>query len=97
MTEDKLARVHDPDDEIFTAEESAVLRFASAMSQNETAEAESLFAEMRQFFDEDAIVEIGMAVATLHGMNIFNNMFGIEPEDHQMVSRTGMPEQAAAE
>ena len=71
--------------------------FASAMSQNETAEAESLFAEMRQFFDEAAIVEIGMAVATLHGMNIFNNMFGIEPEDHQMVSRTGMPEQAAAE
>ena len=97
MTEDKLARVHDPDDEIFTAEESAVLRFASAMSQNEIAEAESLFAEMRQFFDEAAIVEIGMAVATLHGMNIFNNMFGIEPEDHQMVSRTGMPEQAAAE
>jgi len=97
MTEDKLARVHDPDDEIFTAEERTVLRFASAMSQNETAETVFLFAEMRQFFDEAAIVEIGMAVATLHGMNIFNNMFGIEREDHQMVSQTGLSGQAAAE
>lgn len=97
MTEDKLARVHNPDDEIFTPQERATLRFASAMSQNDTADAEALFAEMREFFDEAAIVEIGLTVATLHGMNIFNNMFGIEPEDHQMVSHTGLSDQAAAE
>ena len=30
-------------------------------------------------------------------MNIFNNMFDIEPEDHVMVSMTGMPTDEAAE
>ena len=29
--------------------------------------------------------------------NIFNNMFDIEPEDHVMVSMTGMPTDEAAE
>ena len=67
------------------------------MSQNETAAAEGLFAEMRVFFDDAQIVEIGFAVATLHGMNIFNNMFDIEPENQVMVSMTGMPEEQAAE
>ena len=67
------------------------------MSQNETDAAEALFAEMRVFFDDAQIVEIGFAVATLHGMNIFNNMFDIDPEDHVMVSMTGMPEEQAAE
>ena len=73
-----------------------MLRFAGAMSQNETDAAEGLFAEMRVFFDDAQIVEIGFAVATLHGMNIFNNMFDIEPENQVMVSMTGMPEEQAA-
>ena len=67
------------------------------MSQNETENADALFAEMREFFDDAQLVEIGFTVATLHGMNIFNNMFGIEPEDHAMESLTGMPKQDAAE
>ena len=67
------------------------------MSQHETDAAEGLFAEMRVFFDDAQIVEIGFAVATLHGMNIFNNMFDIEPENQVMVSMTGMPEEQAAE
>ena len=97
MTEEKLAEVQNPDHPIFTPRERAVLRFASAMSQNETDNSEALFAAMREFFDYAQLVEIGFAIATLHGMNIFNNMFGIEPESHAMESLTGMPVQDAAE
>ena len=97
MTEEKLAEVHNPEHPVFTPRERAVLRFASAMSQNGTENADALFAEMREFFDDVQLVEIGFTVATLHGMNIFNNMFGIEPEDHAMESLTGMPTQDAAE
>ena len=53
-------------------------------------EADAAFAGLREHFDEPQIVEMGFAIATLAGMNLFNNMFGIEPEDQPMVSRTGL-------
>ena len=52
---------------------------------------------MRRYFDDAQLVEIGFVVTTLHGMNQFNNMFGIEPEDGPMESLTGMPERDAAD
>lgn len=97
MTEEKLAEVANPDHPVFTPRERAAIRFAGAMSRNEADNAAALFQDMREFFDDAQIVEIGFAVATLHGMNIFNNMFDIEPEDHVMVSMTGMPTEEAAE
>lgn len=60
------------------------------MSGNRLEHADELFAQMREFFDEAQLVEIGFAITTLHGMNQFNNFFGIEPEDQLMVSYTGV-------
>ena len=59
-----------------------MLKFTTAMinsrgNANEAA-CDEAFTEMREFFDEPQMVEIGLAVATLTGMNLFNNMFGIE-------------------
>ena len=97
MTEEKLAEVTNPDHPVFTPRERAAMRFAGVMSRNEIDKGAALFDEMREFFDDAQIVKIGFAIATLHGMNIFNNMFDIEPEDHVMVSMTGMPTNEAAE
>ena len=96
MTEEKLSQVHDLDSPVFTGRERAAMRFATAMARNETRDAPELFAEMRRYFDDAQLVEIGFVV-TLHGMNQFNNMFGIEPEDGPMESLTGMPERDAAD
>ncbi|MDD9904542.1 MAG: hypothetical protein OXT06_13305 [Rhodospirillaceae bacterium] len=97
MTEEKLNQVHDPESDVFTERERAVLYFAGAMAKNETENADALFAEMRRFFNDAQLVEIGFVVTTLHGMNQFNNMFGIEPEDQPMVSYTGTDRPEAAE
>jgi alkylhydroperoxidase family enzyme len=97
MTEEKLSQVHDLDSPVFTDRERAAMRFATAMARNETDDAPELFAEMRRFFDDAQLVEIGFVVTTLHGMNQFNNMFGIEPEDQPMESLTGMPASDAAD
>ena len=51
---------------------------------------EAAFSDMRTHFDEPQLVELGLAIATLTGMNLFNNMFGIETEGHPMVSNTGL-------
>ncbi|MBT6276316.1 MAG: hypothetical protein HOI95_19555 [Chromatiales bacterium] len=97
MTEKKLMNVHDATSDVFTERERAVLNFVTTMSTNDTASADDAFAGMRPFFDEPQLVEIGLAVATLHGMNLFNNMFGIEPEGHPMESFTGVDKSMAAE
>jgi len=64
-----------------------------------SADCDAAFEGMTPFFDEAQLVELGLAIATLTGMNLFNNMFGIETEGHPMVSHTGMDEttNAAAE
>ncbi len=97
MTEEKLNQVHNPESDVFTERERVVLYFAGAMARNETENADALFAEMRRFFDDAQLVEIGFVVTTLHGMNQFNNMFGIEPEDQPMVSYTGIDRPEATE
>ena len=67
------------------------------MSRNNSGLAKELFIGMRKYFDDAQIVEIGFAIATLHGMNIFNNMFGIELDENIIISMTGFKEHNAAE
>ena len=90
MTEDKIAEVEKPDSPVFDERERAVLKFTEAMCRNERDKAETLVEDLRQFFDEAAIVEMGFAITTLIGMNLFNNVFHIEPESTPMVSYTGV-------
>lgn len=90
MTEEKLLQVHDIDNDIFTPRERAALRFATVMARNNVAEADAVFAEVREYFDEAQIVELGLTLATFLGLNLFNNIFGIEPETEVIENQTGM-------
>ena len=90
MTEEKLARVHDIDSDVFTPRERAAMRFATVMAQNNVAEADAVFADVREYFDEAQIVELGLTISTFLGLNLFNNVFGIEPEAEVIENRTGM-------
>ena len=81
MTEEKLSRIDDIEADVFSAAERAVLAYASAMASNETERAEELVANLRPHFDDAQIVEITFAVAIQHGLNLFNNMLDIEPEE----------------
>ena len=85
---------------MFDARESAVLKFTTALINSRgnanAEECEAAFAQMRDHFDEPQLVELGLAIATLTGMNLFNNMFGIETEGQPMVSNTGLDPSASA-
>ena len=91
MTEDKLSQVHDIDSDVFTPRERAALRFATVMAQNDTAAADAVFEEVRRYFDDAQIVELGLTLSTFLGLNLFNNIFGIEPEAEVIENATGMP------
>ena len=91
LTEEKLARVGDLDSDVFAPRERAALRFASAMVTNDQEQADPVFAELRRHFDEPQIVELGLTVMILHGINAFNNIFGLEPEAEIIEAGTGMP------
>lgn len=88
---------------MFEPRERAVLKFTAAMIDSRgnanSAECDAAFEQMKPFFDEAQLVELGLAIATLTGMNLFNNMFGIETEGRPMVSQTGLNDatDAAAE
>ena len=64
-------------------------------AKTDNAQAESRVDELKAHFDEAQIVEIAFAITTLHGMNMFNNMFHIEPEETPMVSYTGVAHDSA--
>jgi alkylhydroperoxidase family enzyme len=90
LTEEKIGQIHNLDSELFNPHERAALRFATAMVANDDQEADEIFAELRRYFDEPQIVELGLTVMILHGINAFNNIFGIEPEAEIMVTQTGL-------
>ena len=90
MTEAKLSQVHDIDSEVFTPRERAAMRLATVMAQNNAAEADAVFADLQQYFDEAQIVELGLTISTFLGLNLFNNVFGIEPEADVIENHTGM-------
>ena len=79
---------------MFTDEERVALEFATVMAANEGAEADELFERVRGHFDDGQIVELAFFVATLHGLNLFNNMLDIQPEDRPMFSQTALDEAA---
>jgi alkylhydroperoxidase family enzyme len=90
LTEEKISQIDNLDSELFTPRERAALRFATAMVTNDDQEADEIFPELRRYFDEPQIVELGLTVMILHGINAFNNIFGIEPEAEIIVSQTGL-------
>jgi alkylhydroperoxidase family enzyme len=91
LTEEKIAQIDSLDSELFTPRERAALRFATAMVTNDHEAADEIFAELRRYFDEPQIVELGLTVMILHGINAFNNIFAVEPEPEVIVSDTGLP------
>ena len=61
------------------ARERAALRFAEALTRDSNGIEDSLFAELRQHFDEGQIVEISTVAGIFNYFNRVNNALQMEP------------------
>lgn len=82
VEEQKLAAVWDyPTSPMFTAAERAALDFAASAAQQPNAVTDDDFATMRQYFDDEQIVEIVAVISVFGFLNRFNDTMGTPLED----------------
>jgi AhpD family alkylhydroperoxidase len=62
---------------LFTDQERAALYYAETMTRTGSTVDDALFARLRSFFDDDAIVELTALVALQNGSSKFNAALGI--------------------
>lgn len=80
MTEAKIAALDNLDSDLFGPRERAAIRFAELMAVDHLKADDAMFAELRRYFSNAEIVELGVSVALNLGLGRLNAMLGIEPE-----------------
>jgi uncharacterized peroxidase-related enzyme len=78
-TPEQIAALRDVDGGPFTDREKAALRFGLHMTRDANGMPESVFAALREHFDEGEIVEIAAVVGLFAYFNRFNNALGLDP------------------
>jgi alkylhydroperoxidase family enzyme len=63
----------------FTPQEKIALRVADRLTRNQHSLDDALFAELRQLYDEPAIVELIAAIGLFNYFNLFNDALKMEP------------------
>ena len=64
----------------FSAREKAALRYAEAITDSRRRTTEAHFAELREHFDDDQIIELTAIVAFQNLSSKFNAALGVEPQ-----------------
>ncbi len=63
----------------FTPKEKIALRVAERLTRDQHSLDDALFAELRQEYDEAAVVELIAAIGLFNYFNLFNNALKMEP------------------
>ncbi len=63
----------------FTPKEKIALRVAERLTRDQHSLDDALFAELRQQYDEAAVVELIAAIGLFNYFNLFNNALKMEP------------------
>lgn len=63
----------------FTPQEKIALRVADRLTRDQHSLDDALFSELRQLYDEPAIVELIAAIGLFNYFNLFNDALKIEP------------------
>ena len=72
-SDDKINALHDyATSDLYSASERAALEFADAMTITDRDVSEELFARLRAFFNEDALVELTATIAWENASSKFN-------------------------
>jgi alkylhydroperoxidase family enzyme len=78
-----LAKLFDYEQSDFPESTKAALRFADKLSGDHTSFSEADYADLRQHFTEDQILDLGMQIAFFMGWQRFNGAMGILPDSWQ--------------
>jgi alkylhydroperoxidase family enzyme len=63
----------------FTPQEKIALRVAESLTRDQHSLDDALFTELRQQFDEPAVVELIAAIGLFNYFNLFNDALKMEP------------------
>lgn len=78
LTEEQIAAIVAPDQESFTPRELAVISFATKFGADHFAIGERDFVELRRYYGEQEVVEIGMLCAQFLGFGRLVMVLGLE-------------------
>jgi alkylhydroperoxidase family enzyme len=80
LTEDKIAALDSDTSEMFTPRERLAIRFAELMATDHHKIDEAFFAELKQYFTDAEIVELGVSTALFLGLGRFTAVLGVDPD-----------------
>jgi alkylhydroperoxidase family enzyme len=79
VTEELIAEIpRYQDSTLLTPREKAAIRYAEVLAGDHRLASEELFAELRQYFTESEIVDLGWRIVTFVGYGRFIHALGLE-------------------
>jgi alkylhydroperoxidase family enzyme len=82
VSDDKINALHDyANSELYNKTESLVLEFADAMTITGRDVSDELFARLREFYDEDALVELTATIAWENASSKFNRALRVPSQE----------------
>jgi alkylhydroperoxidase family enzyme len=82
VSDDKINALHDyANSELYNKTERLVLEFADAMTITGRDVSDELFARLREFYDEDALVELTATIAWENASSKFNRALRVPSQE----------------
>jgi alkylhydroperoxidase family enzyme len=82
VSDDKINALHDyANSELYNKTERLVLEFADAMTITGCDVSDELFARLREFYDEDALVELTATIAWENASSKFNRALRVSSRE----------------
>lgn len=77
LSDDEVEAIHEGRIEVFAPDEAALLRMADAMADTPSNVSDQLYAELRQHFSEEQLIELAATAALENFRARYNRVFDV--------------------
>ncbi len=81
VSEENIKDVISDEKTTLKPDERAAVRYADAVTKNAVDVSEEIYTEMKEYYNEQQLVEITAAIALFNYVNRFNDAMGVAPEE----------------
>ena len=91
LSEEKIQKMRDYENSDFSEREKMALRYADIILTDPQRLDEAFFNQLKEYFTEEQIIDMGMGLGFLHGTQRFIESMGIIPESYQEGDYCNLP------
>jgi alkylhydroperoxidase family enzyme len=92
LTEEKVQKIQDYKNSDLSEREKTVLRLTEIIATEPHVLDDEFFAELKKYFSDEQLLDLGVAIGLLNGLHRFLETFGVLPDSYEEGAACEIPQ-----